>query len=100
MDELEELKRRKVDAYKKQFNNQLKFQQQVEMLENAIKQRLTREAVERYSNLKAAHPEKAIQLLTVLARIAEQHGQVSDDMLKEILMQMSPERRETKIRKI
>ncbi len=100
MDELEELKRRKVDAYKKQFNNQLKFQQQVEMLENAIKQRLTREAVERYSNLKAAHPEKAIQLLTVLARIAEQHGQVSDDMLKEILMQMSPERRETKIRKV
>ncbi len=100
MDELEELKRRKIDTYKKQFNNQLKFQQQVEMLENAIKQRLTREAVERYSNLKAAHPEKAIQLLTVLAQVAEQHGQIDDEMLKEILMQMSPERRETKIRKI
>ncbi len=100
MDELEELKQRKIDAYKKQFNNQLKFQQQVDLLETAIKQRLTREAVERYSNLKAAHPEKAIQLLTVLAQIAEQHGQISDDMLKEILMQMSPEKRETKIRKV
>ena len=92
MDELEELKRRKIDAYKKQFNNQLKFQQQVEMLENAIKQRLTKEAVERYSNLKAAHPEKAIQLLTVLAQVAEQHGQISDEMLKEILMQMSSQK--------
>lgn len=69
------------------------------MLENAIRQKLTKEAVERYGNLKAAHPEKAVQLLAVLAQL-EQHDQIDDSMLKDVLTQMSPEKRETRIRRI
>lgn len=100
MNELEELKRRKIENYKKQLNRQLKIQQQVEMLELAVKQKLTKEAVERYGNLKAAHPEKAVQLLAVLAQFMERYEKIDDNMLKEVLMSMSPEKRETKIKRV
>jgi DNA-binding TFAR19-related protein (PDSD5 family) len=80
---------------------QMQLQQQVQQLEMLVKQRLTKQALERFGNVKAAHPEKAIQLLAVLGQ-AIQSGkieEIDDDQLKEILMKLTPEKKEFNIRR-
>jgi len=78
---------------------QKKLQQQVEMLENIARQFMTTAAISRYGNLKAAHPEKAVQLIAFIAQAA-QSGQIkeklTDEKLKELLVQMQPKQREFK----
>ena len=109
MDELEAIKKRKMqDLGKRQFEKiqnraqeQEQLQQQVHQLEMIVKQALTKEALERYGNLKTAFPEKAIQLLVILAQ-ALQSGQIKsidDETLKEVLRRMTPEKKEFKINK-
>ena len=109
MDELEAIKKRKMqDLRKRQFEKiqnraqeQEQLQQQVHQLEMIVKQALTKEALERYGNLKTAFPEKAIQLLVILAQ-ALQSGQIKsidDETLKEVLRRMTPEKKEFKINK-
>lgn len=111
MDELEEIKRRKLMELQKQQEEQLQqqtqeqqqLQAQLEQLETVVKQFLSKDALQRYGNLKAAHQEKAIQLLVVLGQ-AIQQGQIKekirDEQLKNILKQMQPEKKEFKIKKI
>ena len=106
MDELEELKRKKLEELKSQQSTQsqeeTQLKQQVEQLEAVVKQAFTKEALERYGNLKAAHPEKAVQLLVILGQ-AIQQGQITkidDDKLKEILLKLTPKKREFKIKKV
>lgn len=100
MNDIGELRSKRLENYKKQLNKQFKIQKQIEMLEQAVKQKLTKEAIERYGNLKAAHPQKAVQLLTMLAQFIDRYESIDDDTLKDILMNMSPEKRETKIRRV
>ncbi len=78
------------------------FQEKIQQLEMVVKQTLTKEALERYGNIKAASPEKAVQLLVVLGQAiqAGQIQQIDDDKLKEILMQLTPEKKEFKIKHI
>ena len=107
MDELEEIRKRKLAQLQNQQENSLQEQQQmqaqIEQLETAVKQFLTKEALERYGNLKAAHQEKAIQLLVVLGQ-AVQQGQIkekiTDEKLKDILKQLQPEKKEFKIKRV
>ena len=109
MDELEEIKKRKLHELRKkqledmqqQAQEQQQLQQQIQQLEIIIKQALTREALERYSNLKTAFPDRAVQLLVILAQ-AIQSGQITkidDNTLKEILKKLTPEKREFKIKR-
>ena len=109
MDELEAIKRRKMQELRRkqleqmqsQAQEQEQLQQQVQQLEIIVKQALTKEALERYGNLKTAFPEKAVQLLVILAQ-ALQAGQITkvDDVtLKEVLARLSPKKREFKINK-
>lgn len=109
MDELEEIKKRKLQELRKrqfgqmqqQAQEQEQFQQQVQQLEIIVKQALTKEALERYGNLKTAFPEKAVQLLVILAQ-ALQSGQITkidDATLKEVLARLSPKKKEFKINK-
>lgn len=105
---LEELKRKKMESIMmqqghapQQMQEQAKLEQQVEELEAAVRMTMTKEAVARYGNLKTAHPEKALQLLVVLGQ-ALQHGQikqVDDNILKQVLMKITPEKREMRIKK-
>ena len=69
-------------------------QQQVLMLESVVRQKLTREALERYGNFKTAHPEKAMQLVMILAQAIQQQGieSIDDQQLKELLKRMNPKR--------
>jgi len=105
MDNLEEIKKRKLEELQKQVaqqsNQEQQMQQQVEQLELIVKQAFTKEALERFGNLKSAHPEKAIQILVVLAQ-AIQSGQlqkIDDTTLKEILKKITPEKKEFKIKR-
>lgn len=109
MDELEELKRKKLEELKKQqeealqnqAEEQAQLQQQIDQLESVVKQIFTKEALSRYGNIKAAHPEKAVQLLVVLGQLIQQGKikQINDSQLKEILKKLTPEKKEFKIKR-
>ena len=105
-DALEEIKKRKLEelqrAQKSNIQEEARIQQQVEQLESLVKQTFTKEALERYGNLKTAHPEKAIQLLVILGQAVQQGkiNLINDDQLKDILIKLAPEKKEFNIRRI
>jgi programmed cell death protein 5 len=110
MDELEKIRKKKLEQLQRaqqenlqqQLQQEAQLQQQIEQLEMIVRQVLTKDAMQRYGNLKAAHPEKALQLLIVLAQ-AIQHGElhsIDDKTLKEILIKLTPQKRDFKIRRI
>ena len=109
MDELEEIKKRKLYELRKkqledmqqQAQEQEQLKQQIQQLEIMVKQAFTKEALERYSNLKTAFPDRAVQLLVILAQ-AIQSGQITkidDNTLKELLKKLTPEKKEFKIKR-
>ena len=110
MDELEEIKKRKLEELKKsqleqlqqQTNEEEQLKQQIQQLEMIVKQALTKDALERYGNLKAAFPERAVQVLVILTQALQsgQITQVDDDTLKEILKKISPEKKDIKIKRV
>ena len=105
MDELESLRKKKFEELKKHYQEQseqnAQAEQQIQQLELIVKQVLTREALERYSNLKTAFPEKAVQILVILAQAIQSRNleKVDDDTLKELLKKIEPKKREIKIRR-
>ena len=106
MNELEEIKKRKLEQMQHNYDGQLQQEaqlvQQIEDLENMVRPKLTKDALQRYGNLKSAHPEKAIQILAVLGQIlqTEKIKQIDDGQLKAILLKITPEKKEFKIKKI
>jgi DNA-binding TFAR19-related protein (PDSD5 family) len=99
MNELEELKRRKLQEMQSAVDEQTQLKQQVEQLEQVVRTVLTKEALQRYGNLKAAHPEKAIQALVYFAQMiqAGKIQQITDEMLKDVLTKLSGPVRQIKI---
>lgn len=111
---IEELKKKKLtemqeklaeeqqSAIQKQLEEQIKNQQQIEILEGVAKQFLTKEAVERYGRIKIAHPEVAIKTIAIIAQAA-QLGQltekVSDIEFKELLSRIQEGKKEFTFRK-
>ncbi|HLC74513.1 MAG TPA: DNA-binding protein [Candidatus Nanoarchaeia archaeon] len=95
MDDISAIKQRKIEqlrAHIEQSQQQHAEMQQVAQLEEAVKKYFTADALSRYGNLKAAHPELALQVLAFIGR-AIQSGKVrmiDDEMLKELLRQMQP----------
>jgi programmed cell death protein 5 len=89
-------------AQQAQAEQQAQMQQQVEQIESVVRQFFTKDALTRYGNLKAAHQEKALQLLVILFQ-AIQKGQVSgkidDATLRKILEQLTPKKKDIKIRR-
>jgi DNA-binding TFAR19-related protein (PDSD5 family) len=106
MDDLAEIRQKKLEALMHQQQlrqdeagqEQAKLQQQVAALEAMLKQKLTRKALERYGNIKLAHPDKAMQLLAIMGSAIESEGLevIDDTQLKDILSRMDA-KRETKI---
>lgn len=78
------------------------LQEQVAQLENIVKQRMSKEAIQRFGNVKIAHPKKAMQALAVMAQLIQQGrlGQIDDEKLKLIMVQLTPEKKEFKIKRI
>ncbi|MBS3176801.1 hypothetical protein J4457_06225 [Candidatus Woesearchaeota archaeon] len=98
MDEFEELRQRRQQA----LQEQAELQQQLEQLEGLVKNNMSKDALARYGNLKVAHPERAVQLLIVLAQAiqAKQIGKVDDETLKRILEKITPQKRDITIRRV
>jgi DNA-binding TFAR19-related protein (PDSD5 family) len=99
MNELEALRQQRMQQMQQQAQEQAQVEQQVAQAEALVKQRMTKAAIERYSTLKSAHPEKAVQVLVVLAQMIQsgQVGVVDDKHLKLLLTKMQPEKKEFKI---
>jgi len=110
MDELDEIRKKKLeqlrqqqeDTLSQQAQEEAQLQQQISQLEILVKQYFTKEALIRYGNLKAAHPEKAVQLLVILGQAA-QSGQlkekIDDAHLKELLKKLTPEKKDFNIKR-
>jgi DNA-binding TFAR19-related protein (PDSD5 family) len=72
-------------------DEQKQLLKQIEILEQKVKQQLSREAITRYGTLKAGHPDKAMQALLILAQLMEAKQithKLSDEEFKSILMQI------------
>lgn len=86
-----------------EIKEQLKLQEQITQLESTIKQYLTKEAITRYSNLKTAHQEKAVQLLFLLSQLIQQSQvkeKITDQQLKALLMRLQPQKKDFKIKRL
>ena len=102
--ELEALRQRRMQEIQQQAVQQQQEEQkrqQVEMqLQNAMRQILTPEARDRLNNIKLANPQMAQQLEMQLVQLA-QSGRipvpVDDEMLRNILGQITPKKREITI---
>lgn len=110
MTDIEELKRKRMEELQQQMaaqqtealKEQIQLQRQIDLLESIAKQYMTKEAIIRYGNLKSAHPEKAVQIIAIIAQAVQQGQiteQITDEKLKSFLMQISPEKKEFKITK-
>jgi len=106
-DELEELRRRKLLALQQKFSEeqrQAQMEQQLELQKQALLRKiLTPEARQRLANLKMVRPEFTEQLELQLIQLAQQGKlpiPLADEQLKQILIQLQSQKRETKIRRI
>lgn len=101
---LEEIRREKLErlkeAQQEQQSQDNQLRARLNQLEADVKQHLTKKALERYSNVKLAYPQKASQLVLVLYEAIRQGKQtINDDELKHILMLMDKDRREIRIKR-
>ena len=80
-----------------------KIEQQVAVLDDLAKQWMSKEAVMRYGALKAAYPERALQVAALIGQLVQQ-GQlkqkISDAELKSLLMHLQGQKKETKIKRV
>ena len=100
---LGELMRLQQENLQQQPDEQAQMQQQIERIEKIVRQFLTKEALTRYGNLKTAHQEKALQLLLVLFQTIQKgqvHGKIDDSLLKKILEQLTPKKKEIRIKRV
>ena len=74
---------------------QIQVAQQLQFLEKTAKQKMSKETISRYGNLRIAHPEIAIKVITAIAQ-AVQAGQIrdiiTDEQFKMLLKEMQQKR--------
>jgi programmed cell death protein 5 len=104
--ELEALRQKRYSELRQQAQQQAQQEKQTEQLEmqkqSILRQILTPEARERLGNVKLADPNKANAVEMQLIQLAQSgrlQGVVTDTMLKEILRQVTPQRREITIQR-
>ena len=107
MPTLDDIRKRKLEELmhlqQEKSQEQAQIQQQVEQMENIAKQFMTKDALARYGSLKTAHHEKALQLILILFQ-AIQKGQIQDKIndstLKKVLEQLTPNKKDIKIKRV
>ena len=86
----------------KSLRQQLQLKEQLEQLEAVAKRFMTAEAISRYGNLKAVHTEKAVQSIVAIAEMVHQgkiQQAITDAQYKDLLLRLTPEKREFTITK-
>ena len=107
MPTLDDIRKRKLEELmhlqQEKLQDQSHIQQQIEQMENIVKQFMTKDALARYGSLKTAHHEKALQLILILFQ-AIQKGQIQDKIndstLKKVLEQLTPKKKDIKIKRV
>lgn len=106
-EELDEIRKRKLLALQQKLaeeQRQAQLEQQLELQKQALLRRiLTPEARQRLTNLKMVKPEFTEQIELQLIQLAQQGRlpiPLTDEQLKQILIQVQTQKRETRIRRI
>jgi programmed cell death protein 5 len=106
-DELDEIRRRKLLALQQRLaggQRQEQAEEQLELQKQALLRKiLSPEARQRLTNLKMVRPEFTEQIELQLIQLAQQGKlpiPLSDEQLKQILVQLQSRKRETKIRRV
>ena len=97
MDELAELRRRKIAEMQSAQSEEANLQTQVAQLDALGKGKLSRDALVRYGNVRTVHPELWLQALVTVARMP---SPVSDAQYKAVLEQFQQRKRAITIRKV
>jgi DNA-binding TFAR19-related protein (PDSD5 family) len=104
MDEINEIKARKMQemlasGMQNEQDEKAEFERQVSLLEEMVKKVLTKEAFQRYCNVRAASPESAVKVLAAVGQMM-QSGKIKiidDGTLRSMLERISPRKREIRI---
>ena len=91
MDELEELRKKKLQELSQQQEADQQLHQQLDALEDVVKHALTKDARARFGTLKTAFPEKATQLIVMLSQAlhtGQMPDKITDGQLKALLIRM------------
>ena len=104
-DEIEEIKRRKLEQYTSQAQSAQQEQARAEyevQKQNILRQILTPEARNRLSTLRITKPEFVASIESQLITLAQRGGlqKIDDAKLKILLSQLQPKKREMQIRRI
>ncbi len=102
--EIEAIRQRKVAEMQKQQQQGAQAeeaaQQREQQKQSILRQLLTVDARDRLANLRMAYPDIAESVeyqLIQLSQSGRLQGQINDDMLRDILKQMTPQQRDIKI---
>lgn len=99
--ELEELRQKKLAELRQQrmqeaMQEKFQMQQQIEQLYTGARMWMDAEALSRYGNIKAAHPEKALQVAVLIAQFVQSgkiHKLITDEQLKELLIYLDGQKK-------
>lgn len=104
--ELEQLRQKRMQELQHQSQqeqqSQIQLAEQLEQLEGIVKQRMTRDALLRYGNIRAAHPEKALQILAVMGEVMQSGRvqEITDEMVKQVLQKLLPQKKDFNLRRV
>ena len=98
MDELESVRQKRFAELEQQQEEHQQLEQQLSQLESVVKSKFTKDALQRFGNIKAAYPEKAVQVLLILGQAlqSKQIQEIDDELLKKLLGRIT-EKKEMKI---
>ena len=111
MPTLDEIKKKKLaelmqfqqEKLQQQTQEQTQIREQIRQMEDIVRQFLTKDALVRYGNIKTAHHDKALQVLVVLFQAIKKEqiqGKIDDSTLKKVLEQLTPKKKEIKIKRV
>ena len=101
MDDIDAVRQHRAELLRAQMQQQQQESQQMTQIESVVKQYLSPDALQRFGNIKAAHPELAKQVIAVIAQALQQghKSAITDEQLKSILEQLT-RTREIKIKRV
>jgi DNA-binding TFAR19-related protein (PDSD5 family) len=95
MDDIEAIRQRKLAELQQGMSEQAQLGAEIARLESMVKARMTKDAAERYHNIKAANPQQAVSVLLLLSQALQRGDAVIDDIkFKGFLEKVIPRRRE------
>ena len=86
-----------------EINERLRLQEEITKIEGIAKRYMTREAIIRYGNVKAAYPELALSVMAMIANAINSgqiNAKIDDNTFKSILGKVQEGNRSRSIRRV